>query len=131
MEQSTRAAGLATLGGESYLNLATFRRAGRAVETPVWFAERDGKLYVFTEAAAGKVKRLRNDDRIRVAPCNVRGKLRGEWIEGRGRRVDDPAVVERAYEALLAKYGLQMRISNFFSRLSGRIDKRAILELEL
>ena len=130
MEKSTRAAGLAALGGESYLNLATFRRTGRAVETPVWFAERDGKLYVFSEAVAGKVKRLRNNDRIRVAPCNVRGKLRGEWIEGHGRRVDDPAVVERAYEALLAKYGLQMRITNFFSRLSCRIDKRAILELE-
>ena len=39
---------LASLDSESYINLATFRRNGETVETPVWFAVRDGKLYVFT-----------------------------------------------------------------------------------
>jgi PPOX class probable F420-dependent enzyme len=97
----------------------------------VWFAARNGKLYVFSEGTAGKVKRLRNDARIRVAPCNVRGTVRGEWIEGSGRRVDEPELVEGAYRALLRKYGWQMRIANFFSRLTGRFDRRAILELEI
>lgn len=124
-------AALAVLDRESYITLATFRRNGRAVETPVWFAARDGKLYVFTEAKAGKVKRLRNDSRIRVAPCGVRGALKGGWIEGTGRRVDADALIEAAYDALLRKYGWQMRLTNFFSRLFGRIDKRAILELEV
>ena len=50
---------LARLDREAYLNLATFRRSGAAVETPVWFAAHAGRLYVFTEADAGKVKRLR------------------------------------------------------------------------
>ena len=122
---------LATLDRESYINLATFRRDGRAVETPVWFAERDGRLYVFSAADAGKVKRLRNGDRIRVAPCDVRGRVRGDWTEGRGRRVEDPARIDAANRALLRKYGWQMRLTNFFSRLTGRIDRRAILELEL
>jgi PPOX class probable F420-dependent enzyme len=131
MKKSIHSTGIAALEGESYVNLATFRRDGRAVETPVWFAERSGKLYVFSEARAGKVKRLRNDERIRIAPCDVRGKLKGTWIDGRGRRVADAAVIDAAYEALLAKYGLLMRITNFFSRLTGRIDKRAILELEI
>jgi PPOX class probable F420-dependent enzyme len=124
-------AALARLDRESYINLATFRRDGRAVETPVWFAVREGKLYVFSEAKAGKVKRLRNFSRIRVAPCGVRGALKGEWVEGNGRRVDDEVLVEAAYEALIRKYGWQMRLANFFSRLAGRFDKRAILELEL
>jgi PPOX class probable F420-dependent enzyme len=125
------AAAIARLDRESYINLVTFRRDGRAVETPVWFAARNGMLYVFSEAKAGKMKRLRNDGRLRLAPCNVRGKVHGEWIEGFGRRVDDRSVVAGAYDALLAKYGWLMRLTNLISRLAGRIEGRAIIEIEL
>jgi PPOX class probable F420-dependent enzyme len=118
------------LAGERYISLATFRRDGRAVETPVWFADRGGRLYLFSEATAGKMKRLRNDSRVRVAACNVGGRVHGEWIPGRGRRVDESDTVRRAYDALLAKYGWQMRATNFFSRLAGRIDGRAVVEIE-
>jgi PPOX class probable F420-dependent enzyme len=124
-------AALEALDRESYINLATFRRSGKAVETPVWFALRDGRLYVFSEGHAGKVKRLRNDPRVRIAPCNVRGKPKGAWIEGTGRRVDAPPTVARAYEALQRKYGWKMKLTDFFSQLSGRYEKRAILELEV
>jgi len=119
------------LDRERYISLATFRRSGEEVATPVWFAERAGKFYVFTAAGSGKVKRLRNDPRIRVAACGPRGRLRGEWLDGEARRTDDPVVESDAYAALLAKYGWQMRVLNLASRLAGRIDARAILELEL
>ena len=122
---------IARLDRESYINLVTFRRDGRAVETPVWFAARNGMLYAFSEATAGKMKRLRNDARLRLAPCNVLGKPRGDWIEGRGRRVDDPESITRAYGALLAKYGWLMRLTNLVSRLAGRIEGRAVIEIEL
>jgi hypothetical protein len=122
---------LETLDRQRYISLVTFRRSGEAVKTPVWFAKHGGKFYVFTAAGSGKVKRLRNDRRIRAAPCGPRGRLRGEWIEGQARRIEDPAIERAAYAALLAKYGWQMRVLNFFSRLSGRIEERAILELEL
>ncbi len=124
-------ASLATLDRQRYLNLATFRRNGRAVETPVWFALREGRLYVFTDGTSGKVKRLRANPRIRIAPCDVRGKLKGDWGEGEGRIIDEPAAVEAAYAVLRRKYGLQMRVTDFISRLAGRISRRAILELEL
>ena len=124
-------ASLATLDRQRYLNLATFRRNGRAVETPVWFALREDRLYVFTDGTSGKVKRLRANPRIRVAPCDVRGKLKGDWVEGEGRIVDEPASVEAAYAVLRRKYGLHMRVIDFFSGLAGRISRRAILELEL
>jgi len=119
------------LDRESYINVATFRKSGVAVETPVWFAEREGRLYVFTEAKSGKVKRLRNDPRIRVAPCGAAGRVKGPWLPGRARRVDDPAVVAGAYESLRKKYGWRMTVTDFFSRLTGRIQGRAILELAL
>ena len=122
---------LARLDHESYLNLATFRRSGVAVETPVWFAAQAGRLYVFSEGDAGKVKRLRANPEIRVAACGVRGGLKGPWHSGRGRRIQDPAAIEAAYRALRRKYGLQMRLADFFSRLTGRYEKRAILELEV
>jgi uncharacterized protein len=118
------------LDREAYLSLATFRRDGRAVQTPVWFARRGDRLYVFSEGDAGKVKRLRNGPRARVAACNVRGGLRGDWIEARGRVVDDANTVRDAYAALRAKYGWQMAVVDFFSRLTGRIGNRAIVELE-
>ena len=101
------------------------------MKTPVWFAKRGDKFYVFTAAGSGKVRRLKNDRRIRAAPCGPRGRLRGECVEGQARRIDDPAIESAAYAALLAKYGWQMRLLNFISRLSGRIDERAILEIEL
>jgi PPOX class probable F420-dependent enzyme len=113
------------LDRERYISLATYRR-----RTPVWFAETSDGLYVFTAGSSGKVKRLRNSSRARVAACDGRGRLRGEWIDARARVVADPGKVEQAYAALRSKYGLQMRVVDFFSRLSGRIDGRAIVEVE-
>ena len=44
------------LGRAQYVSLATFRRDGRQVRTPVWVAPHEGRLYVFSECDAGKVK---------------------------------------------------------------------------
>ncbi len=116
---------------ESYISLATLRRNGQAVETPVWFAPANGKLYVFSESKAGKMKRLKNDPTCRVAACDLRGKVHAEWIDGRAHRVEDAESVATAYDALRAKYGWLMRLTDFFSRLTGRYDARAIIEIEL
>jgi len=124
-------AALAALDRESYISLETFRRDGRSVKTPVWFALREGRLYAFSEADAGKMKRLRNDANLRIAACNVRGVVHGDWIAGVGRRVADRETIDAAYAALLAKYGWQMRVTNFVSRLAGRIGGRAVIEIEL
>ena len=114
-----------------YISLVTFRRNGTAVETPVWFAEHDRKLYVFTERASYKVKRLRRDPRVKVAPCGALGRVTGTWRAGRARIVDDAATEAAAYAALHSKYGWQMRLTDALSRLAGRIDGRAILEISL
>ena len=119
------------LEGESYLSLATYRRDGRTVETPVWFAAVDRHLWVFTAGDSGKVKRLRNSARARVAACDARGKVHGPWHDAQAVRVDEPARIARANASLLAKYGWQMRLLDLFSRLSGRYSKRAYLEIRL
>jgi PPOX class probable F420-dependent enzyme len=119
------------LDREPYCSLATFRRNGKAVETPVWFARAGERLYVFTAGDAGKVKRLRVGNRIRVAPCTARGRVTGDWIEGTGCIVDDPAEIDVAYTALNRKYGWQMKLTDALSRLSGRHARRKVLALEV
>ena len=114
-----------------YLCLATVRRNGGEVKTPVWFAATDEKLYVFTAGEAGKVKRLRHSPRVRVAPCDARGRVQGAWQDGTGRIVTDAGVIERAQAALRAKYGWQMWLLDLFSRVTGRIRRRAWIEIAL
>jgi hypothetical protein len=115
---------------EPYMSLATFRKSGVAVATPVWFARIGDRLYVVTGGETGKVKRLRNSPRARVAPCDSRGRLRDEWQEASARVVRDPARIEAAHRALVAKYGWQVRLLDIVSRLSGRMRKRAWLEVD-
>ncbi|MGH7789203.1 MAG: PPOX class F420-dependent oxidoreductase [Candidatus Binatia bacterium] len=120
-----------SLEAEPYISLETFRRNGTGVQTPVWFATLDGKLYVVTDGTSAKVKRLRAGPRVRVARCNVRGTVSGDWFEGQGRIVADRVLVERAHAALGEKYGWQMWLLDTGSTLFGRIGRRAYLELSL
>jgi hypothetical protein len=113
-----------------YVCLATVRRNGVEVKTPVWFAAVGEKLYVVTAGEAGKVKRLRHSPRIRVAPCDARGRVQGAWRDGVGRIVTDARMSERAHAALRAKYGWQVWLLDFFSRLTGRLRRRAWIEIE-
>ena len=119
------------LHGAKYLSLATFRKNGAAVPTPVWFAEHGGRYYFYSAGDAGKVKRLRNSDRARVAACDIRGKVLGPWLEARARVIDDAAAIAAGARAVHAKYGIQSRLSDVLSTLAGRIGKRAWIEIEL
>ena len=85
--------------------LVTYRRNGTPVPTPVWAAEANGRLYVRSERTAGKVKRLRRDPRVLVAPCTVRGKPLGPPFEATARML--PSSEESHAERVLAsRYGL-------------------------
>ena len=71
--------------GQKYISLTTFRKNGVAVATPVWFGEDGDKLYVMTRSDMGKAKRIRNNPRVRVAPCTSRGKVTGPEFEASAR----------------------------------------------
>src|SRR3974377_763113 len=68
-----------------YLTLETFRKTGVGVRTPVWFAQDGHTFYIYTLPATGKVKRIRNTTKVRVAPCDFRGNLRGAWLDANAR----------------------------------------------
>ena len=114
--------------GEKYLNVETFRKNGTAVATPVWFAEDLGILYIYSLANAGKVKRIRNNPRVRVITCDMRGKPKGEWVEARAR-ILDAAASEHAHKLLDKKYGLIKKVGSLYSRLMKR--ERATIAIEL
>ena len=114
--------------GEKYINVETFRKNGAGVVTPVWFAEKEGVLYIYSLSTAGKVKRIRTNPRVRVMPCDIRGKPKGEWVEGCAR-ILDAAGAERAHKLLDKKYGLVKRMGGLFSKLMKR--ERTTIAIEL
>jgi PPOX class probable F420-dependent enzyme len=119
------------LDDERYISLETFRRDGAGVKTPVWAAPLDGRLVVVTDGTSYKVKRLRANSKLRVAPCDVRGNVKGAWLDGTGRILTDEEDRKRAIAALRRKYGWQIRVLDFFSFIGRRLGRRAFLELSV
>jgi PPOX class probable F420-dependent enzyme len=92
-----------------YLSITSYKRDGQGVATPVWFVQRDGKLLVQTDAAAGKVKRIRRNPQVRVAVCTASGRLRGEQVLAVAEILPDSQI--SAVERLIAdKYRFDMII---------------------
>jgi PPOX class probable F420-dependent enzyme len=83
--------------------LTTFRRDGTPVETPVNIAVAGAVAYVRTFDPSGKLKRVRNDARVEVAPCTVRGRVTGPAIPARARILEGPESAHAATE-LVKKY---------------------------
>ena len=109
---------LAQFSAQRYVNLETYRRNGEGVRTPLWFVEDSGVLYMRTPAASAKVKRIRNNPRVRVVPSNVSGNPKGEWIGGEARLI--PAEeTERVNQLVKRKYGLLKRLIDIRSWLKG------------
>jgi PPOX class probable F420-dependent enzyme len=113
---------------QSYLNLETFKRSGQGVKTPVWFVHEGSTLYVRTGAESGKVKRVRNNGRVRVVPSDAQGAPLGEWVDGKARLVE---AEEAAHVNRLAtrKYGLMKLGFDAMNRLQGQ--KWATIRVDL
>jgi PPOX class probable F420-dependent enzyme len=109
---------LSQLKNYKYICVESFRKNGTPVRTPMWFAEENGVLYVYSLANAGKVKRIRNNPKVRVAPCNVTGVVKGDWIETEARILDD-AGAQHGHQLLNRKYWTK-GVGDFFSKLRKR-----------
>lgn len=93
----------------NYLLVTTFRRDGTPVPTPVWVGRDGDELLVWTQTTAGKVKRIRNNPKVELAECDLRGKPRGEVVTGTAR-ILDAEETERARTLLKRKYGIAGRV---------------------
>jgi PPOX class probable F420-dependent enzyme len=110
----------AEIQGQKYISLTTFRKNGAGVATPVWFGEEDGKLYVMTISKMGKVKRIRNNPQVQVAPCTIRGKITGGQFSATARLLP-PEEFARARKTVTRKYWLAW-ITTPFSRADAFIE---------
>jgi PPOX class probable F420-dependent enzyme len=119
------------LDDATYVSLRSFKRDGSPVDTPVWAAPLDGRLVVFTLRDSWKVKRIRRNPRVALARCSMRGAVAGPWHAGTCRIVGDPAEEARAYAALDAKYGWQMRLGTWLRGLVGGLEQRLVLSIAL
>ncbi|MGZ4817754.1 MAG: PPOX class F420-dependent oxidoreductase [Terriglobales bacterium] len=91
------------LRGHKYIDLVTFRKTGVGVHTPVWFAEGGGRLYIFSNSKAGKLKRIRNNASVEIAPSTMRGHPLGPYVPATARIASDQAA---GREAIRRKYWL-------------------------
>jgi uncharacterized protein len=104
----------AEIRGQKYIALGTFRKNGNPVVTPVWFGEKDDKLYVMTRSDSGKYKRIRNNSKVSIAPCTMRGKITGPESPA-AARVLPPADWPWASKTIQSKYWMA-RIPFFWSK---------------
>ncbi len=117
-----------SLASHQFIQLKTFRKSGVAVATTMWFALRDGKLYVNTGGGTGKMKRIRNNGQVQFTPCTRFGAVldNGAELEGQARELT-AGEAQVARDILIKKYGLPFRIFLLFGNM--RKTSRVFIEI--
>ena len=106
-----------------YVALTTYRRDGTPVTTPVWAAAEGESLFLFSNAAAGKVKRLRNSSRAAIAPCTATGKVTGAQLPAEAFNLTNDQM-PKVWRLLTKKYGMAARLFVAYDRM------RALLRMK-
>ena len=105
ISQAPRTGSVADYGSAKRTLLVSYRRDGTPVPTPVWAAPAGGDLYVRSERGSGKVKRLRGDARVLLAPCTARGRPLGAPLEATAEVLGPDEELD-AERVLARRYGL-------------------------
>ena len=105
---------------EKYISLETYKKNNQPVRTPVWFVIKNDLIYVVTKVQTGKVKRLRNNQQVKIATCTIRGKVTGQWISGTAK-----ILTEKETQDIVKwrdeKYGFMAKIAKFLSKSKGEL----------
>ena len=117
---------LAPFEGQNYISLETFKKNGQGVKTPVWFVLHNDAFYVYTEADSWKVKRIRNNPRVRVAVCSIRGRIKGPWLDATASVIEGEERL--AADKLLDRKYFLKKIFNFLTRINRHT--RAMIKIE-
>jgi uncharacterized protein len=109
-----------------YIALTTFKRDGTPVATPIWLASTDvaGRFVAYTDADAGKAKRIRATGRVTAQVCSSSGKVKADarTYEGTARMIDG-AAAERAEQLISKKYGWKKSAFEAVMKI-GRVVRR-------
>ncbi|MEY2845777.1 MAG: hypothetical protein RL076_1323 [Chloroflexota bacterium] len=115
------------LANQQFMNLITQRKSGADVSTPVWFVQEGDRLYVMTGSNAGKVKRIRNNPHVQVAPSDRAGAPLGPSQPAIARVISDASEAATANTLLTKKYGLMKRMFDLMALFNGGANSRAYL----
>ncbi len=100
------------IADEKYVLITTYRKNGDAVSTPVWIAPLPGGNVGFTtEDGSGKVKRIRNNPRVTLQACGVRGVVKeGAPVVKATAEVLLGADVQPVRDAIAGKYSVMIKL---------------------
>ncbi len=101
-----------------YVSLETYRKNNQPVRTPVWFVIKNDLIYVVTRDQTGKAKRLRNNQQVKIATCNFKGKVSGEWVSGTAKILAEEETKD-AVKWRDKKYGFMAKIGKFLTKRKG------------
>ncbi len=109
---------LGEIDSKKCISLETYRKNNQAVRTPVWFVIKNDLIYVVTRDQTGKAKRLRNNQQVKIATCNIKGKVSGEWVSGTDKILAEEETKE-VVKWRNKKYGFMAKIGKFLSKSKG------------
>ena len=109
----------AALSAAKYISLTTYKKDGTPVATPVWVASHENHYYVITGGASGKVKRIRNTPKVKIAVCDVRGRITGPSTEATASLLDTTGT--KMVEQLMSR---KYRLTYTFMNLAGKLRLR-------
>lgn len=105
---------ISNLEGHKYINLETYKKSGQAVRTPVWFVISENQIFITTRPDTGKVKRIRNNQKVKIMPCGMKGEPKGDWIEGTARFANETES-QNVVNLRNKKYGFKAKLVGAFA----------------
>ena len=105
---------------QKYINLETYKRDNTPIKTPVWFVIDNDLIYIITRESTGKVKRLKNNQNVRIVTCSFSGKTKNEWVNGKAQKITG-SEADKAIELRKKKYGFAVRLSGLFTSQKGNL----------
>ena len=105
---------------QKYINLETYKKDGTPIRTPVWFVIDNDLIYVTTRDSTGKVKRLGNNQDVRIVPCSFKGEPKNEWVKGAAEKIRGDEA-DKVIKLRKKKYGMFARLIGIFTSQKGNI----------
>jgi len=105
---------------QKYINLETYKKDGTSVRTPVWFVIDNDLIYVITRESTGKVKRLKNNQSVRIVPCSFKGESKNECVKGKAEKITGEEA-NKVIKLRKKKYGMLARLTGIFTSQKGNL----------
>ena len=105
---------------QKYINLETYKKDGTSIRTPVWFVIDKDLIYVITRDTTGKVKRLKNNQSVRIVPCSFKGQSKNVWVKGKAEKITGEEA-DKTIKLRKKKYGMSARLIGLFTSQKGNL----------